>query len=75
MEKPTYTLIPMQAITDEARELAIKWVSGLANEPYAVWNAHKLASDIMNYTEGANQKLIAENEILKATIKKLRDAN
>jgi len=47
-----YRLIPMSDITDEARELAVKWVEGY--KPEGVINLeqkHKLASDIMNYAE------------------------
>lgn len=43
-----YDLIPMSDITDEAREIAKRWVGGLS-EVYSIREAHKLASDIMNY--------------------------
>ena len=39
-------LIPMDEITDEAREIAVRWHE---NATDWIGDKHKLASDIMNY--------------------------
>ncbi len=42
-----YKEIPMGEITDEARELAVRWAA--CEDPSWIGNKVKLASDIMNY--------------------------
>ena len=42
-----YKEIPMSDITDEARELAVRWGENMKDDFIA--QKHKLASDIMNY--------------------------
>lgn len=44
-----YPLIPMSDITDEARELAVRWMELDVEEKDWIGHKHKLASDIMNY--------------------------
>lgn len=46
MEKD-YPLIPINEITDEARNIAVSWME--CEDKYWIGNKHKLASDIMNY--------------------------
>ena len=43
-----YRLIPMSEITDEAREIAVRWGDEYFHG-LAIMEKHKLASDIMNY--------------------------
>lgn len=42
-----YKLIPLSEITDEAREIAVRWGDNMVND--FISEKHKLASDIMNY--------------------------
>lgn len=42
-----YKLIPMSEITDEARELSVRWME--CGDKNWIGQKHKLASDIMNY--------------------------
>jgi hypothetical protein len=42
-----YPLIPMSLITDEAREIAVRWME--CRDRDWIGQKHKLASDIMNY--------------------------
>lgn len=44
-----YKLIPMTEITDEAREIAVRWVENYKPMGFDLPGKHKLASDIMNY--------------------------
>jgi len=44
-----YELIPMEKITDEARELAVLWME--CDDKNWIGQKHKLASDIMNYAK------------------------
>lgn len=47
-----YKLIPMSQITDEAREIAVRWVENLQDAGgIMIEQKHKLASDIMNYAK------------------------
>lgn len=43
----SYQLIPMKDITDEAREIAVRWME--CDDKNWIENKHKLASDLMNY--------------------------
>ena len=42
-----YKLIPLNEITDEAREIAVRWAE--CDDKHWIGNKHKLASDIMQY--------------------------
>jgi hypothetical protein len=44
-----YELIPLSDITDEAREIAVKWCESVGID--WIGDKHKLASDIMNYAK------------------------
>jgi hypothetical protein len=46
---PTYNLIPMDKIHDEARKLAVAWVEDYEPSGFDLPNKHKLASDIQNF--------------------------
>ncbi len=48
-----YPPIPMGEITDEARELAVRW--GECEDPGWIENKVKLASDIMNYARRVSE--------------------
>lgn len=48
-------LIPMEEITDEARELAVIWGENMKDDFIA--QKHKLASDIMNYARRYHEQL------------------
>ncbi len=65
-----YPLIPMAEITDEAREVAVRWGDEYFNG-IAIHEKHKLASDIMNYARRYHDKKVAEekekNKVLYAT--------
>lgn len=51
-----YKLIPMSEITDEAREIAVRWGENMKDD--FITQKHKLASDIMNYArEDLKEKL------------------
>lgn len=55
-----YQLIPLSEITDEAREIAVRW--GDEYFPGVALNEkHKLASDIMNYARRYHEEKINEN--------------
>jgi hypothetical protein len=43
-----YILIPMNKISDEAREIAVSWMERWS-PGFNIDDKHKLASDIMNY--------------------------
>lgn len=45
-----YDLIPMDKISDDAREIAKRWYDGVS-EMNDIREKHKLASDIMNYAK------------------------
>lgn len=53
-----YKLIPMPDITDEAREIAVRWAEG--NGYDWIGDKHKLASDIMNYARRYHEKELAK---------------
>ena len=42
-----YPLIPMDQITEEARQIAVRWME--CDDKNWILHKHKLASDIMNY--------------------------
>jgi hypothetical protein len=44
-----YKLIPMSEITDEAREISVRWME--CEDKHWIGQKHKLASDIMNYAK------------------------
>ena len=44
-----YKLIPMSDITDEAREISVRWME--CEDKDWIGQKHKLASDIMNYAK------------------------
>ena len=50
-----YKLIPINEITDEAREIAVLW--GEAMRYNFIQEKHKLASDIMNYAIQYHEKM------------------
>jgi len=50
-----YKLIPMSEITDEAREIAVRWGENMKDN--FISQKHKLASDIMNYARRTYQEL------------------
>lgn len=52
-----YELIPMSKITDEAREIAVRWGDEFF-DGLAIMEKHKLASDIMNYARRYHQQEI-----------------
>ena len=57
MDNKNYKLIPMNEITDEARELAVLWVEEFKDAGgIQIQQKHKLASDIMNYAISHNQQ-------------------
>lgn len=60
-----YRLIPMDEITDDAREIAKRWYDGVS-EMNDIGQKHKLASDIMNY---ANQQTSELNSEIKRLTK------
>lgn len=53
-----YKLIPMSEITDEAREIAVRWGDGELGGYVSIQEKHKLASDIMNYARRHHEKLL-----------------
>jgi len=48
----------MGEITDEAREIAIAWIENYKPMGFDIQGKHKLASDIMNYSNEQLEKLI-----------------
>lgn len=65
-EYPGYQLVPMNDVTDEARKIAVAWCDGF--EPdlgMQIYQRHKLASDIMNYSKADNRQLLQEIADLK----------
>jgi hypothetical protein len=44
-----YKLVPMSEITEEARDIAVRWVENYRPMGFDLPGKHKLASDIMNY--------------------------
>ena len=56
-----YQLIPMEDITDEAREIAVRWAEG--NGYNSIGDKHKLASDIMNYARRQIERLQKNNKV------------
>jgi hypothetical protein len=44
-----YKLIPMADITDEAKDIAVRWIESFKPTGFSIREKHKLASDIMNY--------------------------
>lgn len=61
-----YKLIPMNEITEEAREIAKRWYDGVSNLN-DIREKHKLASDIMNYARRYHKQqtsIQAERELL-----------
>ena len=60
-----YELIPMSEITDEAREIAVRWME--CNDKDWIGQKHKLASDIMNYAKkyAAQQSKMPTEEKMK----------
>jgi hypothetical protein len=59
MEK---NFIPLSDITDEARNIAVAWVENYEPMGFDIEQKHKLASDIMNYS---NQQLAEYKAKLK----------
>ncbi len=60
-----YPLIPASEITEEARELAVRWVEGY--EPVGKINLqqkHELASDIMNYARRKGANWVTEKPVI-----------
>ena len=51
-----YKLIPLDEITPEAREIAVRWVEGYESCGFDLPGKHKLASDIMNYAKQYKEK-------------------
>ncbi|HEY3405397.1 MAG TPA: hypothetical protein VGK59_18560 [Ohtaekwangia sp.] len=56
-----YKLIPMSEISDEAHEIAVRWIENY--EPYGslmpeIAQKHKLASDFMNFARRYHEKMI-----------------
>lgn len=51
-----YELIPLSEITDEARDIAVRW-GDVYFDGIAINEKHKLASDIMNYARRYFQKM------------------
>lgn len=49
MKDEDYKLIPMSDITDEAREISVKWME--CEDKDWIGQKHKLASDIQNYAK------------------------
>lgn len=63
-----YRLIPMSAVSDEARLLAVAWHENATNW---IGDKHKLASDIMNYARRANKELVeALEEVVRISDRK-----
>jgi len=59
-----YQLIPMSEITDEAREIAVRWGDNMKDDFIA--QKHKLASDIMNYARRYHAQFeISDEEIYR----------
>lgn len=54
MSKGKYPLIPMDQITDEAREMSVAWME--CEDKNWIGQKHKLASDIMNYAKNLLRK-------------------
>ena len=61
-----YRLIPMDQISDEAREIAVLWAEGNGYE--WIGDKHKLASDIENY---ARKYCAYQLERIKAGLDKM----
>lgn len=59
MKTTEYKLIPLNEITDEAREIAVAWCENYVRMGFDIQQKHKLASDIINY---ADQQVKAERE-------------
>lgn len=55
-----YKLIPMSEITDEAREIAVRWCE--ASGIRWIGDKQKLASDIMNYAKRYHEDCVKKNE-------------
>ncbi len=51
-----YKEIPMSEITDEARQIAVRWGENMKDDFIA--QKHKLASDIMNYAHRHALKMV-----------------
>jgi hypothetical protein len=62
-----YKLIPMSEITEEAREIAVRWVEGYEPKGFDLPGKHKLASDIMNYARRSRDKEVADLRAKLAT--------
>lgn len=74
---PYYILIPMNKISDEAREIAVAWMEQWS-PGFNIDQKHKLASDIMNYSNRrckdiANAYLDWLEETAQITVKGTRD--
>ncbi len=54
-----YKLIPMSEITDEAREIAVRWGDNMKID--FITEKHKLASDIMNYARRYHEQEMKKN--------------
>lgn len=53
-----FKVVPLNEITNEAREIAVAWVDNLRDEGgIMIQQKHKLASDIMNYAKNENKEL------------------
>lgn len=58
-----YKLIPMSEITDEAREIAVRWGANMKDN--FISQKHKLASDIMNYARRYHEQQIKKQTTQK----------
>jgi len=65
-----YDLIPMNEISDKAREIAVVWIEHFDSATFAIQNKHKLASDIMNYARNENEALKQQNKELADALEK-----
>jgi len=52
-------LIPLHDITPKARSIAVAWIENYQPMGFDIQQKHKLASDIMNYSNEQNAALIA----------------
>lgn len=63
-----YQLIKIDEITEEARDIAVRWVEGYEPNGFDIAGKHKLASDIMNYSRRENKAALRVIKLLKASI-------
>lgn len=60
-----YKLIPLNEISDKARQIAVDWVENFKPIGFDIRQKHKLASDIMNYAIQENRMQLSELSRLK----------